>query len=187
MKSIKVLLLLLVGLVMTACGGDNLESYKEKSLDLMAKQARSTTEQFIKDYNVVVDSLVLHSLTVKDSIAVIRNECKNKEAYQNDIKILQKQLRSFFNFDEEGDRKRIKTLEEKLKKIDEFERKLPEYEAMSQDLELCKFFSFRFSAFVPLLGRKTGPEAFVFTRDGSRIIDNASKFLTEYFQKEKQE
>ena len=74
MKAVKLITLFAVCLTMAACstvGGEDLEAYKDKMLEGFAKQAKSTKELLIRDYDIIVDSMSVIPFTVADSLAVI--------------------------------------------------------------------------------------------------------------------
>ena len=173
--------------VVATTESDNLETYKSKSLEFLAKKNRSTPELFVKDYNAVIDSLELHSITASDYVKIIRKELSKKKSYKESIEYLQASVKSSLNFNREGDMKNLNILKGKLKDLEALESKLPEYESMKPDEELYKFFSFRFSFFNPLFGRRTAPGGFIFTKDGTEIIKPADEDLMKYFQSKKSE
>ena len=74
MRNNKFFLLLVVCMAIVACdNGNNLNGYKEKVLDALSQQAGLPKEMFVKDYEVVVDSMSLIPIAVEDSIKIILN------------------------------------------------------------------------------------------------------------------
>ena len=185
MKLMKCISLFVVCMTMTACG-ENLDNYKQKVLEQLAKESRTTPELFVKDYNVVVDYMSVTSITVADSIAVINLWKAKKDEIEKSIEIKREQLHSLFNFDKESDRKSLKLLEAKLKEIQESENLLEKYASMQSDEVLGKFFSCRISVLIPLLGRQTEAGGFIFDKEGVWFKQEADNIMFEYYKEKKQ-
>jgi len=182
MKAMKYFLLLVVCMTMAACGGENLDNYKEKTIELLAKKNRTTPELFISDYNVIIDSMSVTPITVADSIEILKIWQSEQSEIEKDIEKTRKKLRSFFNFSEESDRKELKRLEAELKEIQESDKIIEKYSSMKSDEVLGKFFLCRISAMIPLLGRQTEFDGFVFDKEGVWLKKEADKKMLNYFK-----
>lgn len=167
---------------MAACGGENLEAYKEKALEKMAESAKTTKELLIEDYKLILDSMAVYPLTVGDSIELINRFVAQREKYEKYIETTKKNLHSFFNFNYEDDKKDIKRWEETLKEIDKSEKDLERYQNMSPDETLCKVFICKVSVFTALTGRKSSFDAYIFDKNGENVIHSGNKLLIDYFK-----
>ena len=63
-------------LLLVACGGEDLNKYKEQYLDAMAKDMKTTKEFHVKDLDVVIDSMRIIPITVADSIYLLEEFSK---------------------------------------------------------------------------------------------------------------
>ncbi len=63
-------------LLLVACGGEDLNKYKEQYLDAMAKDMKTTKEFLVKDLDVVIDSMRIIPITVADSIYLLEEFSK---------------------------------------------------------------------------------------------------------------
>ncbi len=86
MKIFKNILLLVTCLMITACGGENLNAYKDKMLEAAANRLGTTKELLVKDLDLVVDSMSLDYFLLEDSISLI------KQTYDETIKEQEKQI-----------------------------------------------------------------------------------------------
>ena len=86
MKIFKNILLLVTCLMITACGGENLNAYKDKMLEATANRLGTTKELLVKDLDLVVDSMSLDYFLLEDSISLI------KQTYDETIKEQEKQI-----------------------------------------------------------------------------------------------
>ena len=53
---------------MAACGGSNLDSYKDKMLESLAKQLGTTKDLLVKDLDINIDSMSVSFMSLQDSI-----------------------------------------------------------------------------------------------------------------------
>lgn len=187
MKVLKNILLLAICLMNTACGGENLEAYKDKVLETFANRLGTTKELLVKDYDVIVDSMSVTPITVADSIAII-NLWKGKQGeIEKSIELKRLNLKSIFNFNVSEDRKLLKTMESRLKEIQESDKILEKYTLMKSDKVLGKIFICRISSFFPLLGRKTGFGGVIFDKEGICIMqEDVDEIIVDYFKQKMQ-
>lgn len=181
MKAFKYILLFVVCMVMVACG-DNLDNYKEKTLEYLAKKNKTTVELFVKDYSLVMDSMSVTPITVADSMAIVNLWKDEQGNIEERIKRKRQELHSIFNFDDEKDRKELNRLETRLKEIHESEEILEKFASMNPDNILGKFFTCRISLLIPLFGRKTQYSGFVFDPKGVMLKKEADILMIDYFK-----
>lgn len=184
MKALRMILLFVVCTAMAACGGENLDVYKDKVLEEMARTNDTTKELFVKDYDVIVDSLSLYSITVADSIDIIKDFDAYEKRLHARISELEKSSKNLFNFNLSSDKRELEKLKNELPRIEVGKLKLSEYEGMREGKVLIKVLRFWAAIKIPILGRRTSIGYAIFSEDGNYITD-ADFNMKEYVTKNK--
>lgn len=74
----KYILMLAVCAIMTACGGSNLDSYKNTMLESLAKQLGTTKDLLVKDLDINIDSMSVSFMSLQDSIDFVNLNYEKK-------------------------------------------------------------------------------------------------------------
>lgn len=184
MKALKNILLFVVCLSIASCGVNDLDAYKDQVLEYGAKKFGTTKELFIKDFDVVVDSMSLFPITVQDSINLINNLDVYKESLQAEFEEYEILKNKRFYRWKMRDTERVQEIEEELVLIDKAKAKLPEYESMDKSKTLMKVFRCWIAIKLPLIGRQTGIDYYLFSTDGD-LIKSADSRMVKYIKEEK--
>lgn len=188
MKAFRYIILTVVSLVMFSCG-ENLEAYKEKVLDAVASKLETTKELFVKDFDVVIDSMSVHPLTVGDSLALLATDF-NRDKSKIDKKLvelkeeLEKHQKKSWDYLVEFTQERIKQKENELTSLTEkYNKKVEYYSKMDKNKVLAKAFCCRFSTKQMLTGvHKTLRGAFLFSPDGERYLSDTTNSVFNLFR-----
>ena len=183
MRNNKFFLLLVVCMAIVACdNGNNLNGYKEKVLDALSQQAGLPKEMFVKDYEVVVDSMSLIPITVEDSIKIILNIDSYKKSIENKLSDYKARKRTLFYPWDEDDTKKVQELNEQLVSIENAKSKLAEYEMRDKDEVLIKVFRCWIAIKLPIHGRQADFAYAIFSKDDEFITTTDSN-MENYIEK----
>ncbi len=196
MKAFKKLLLLLMCLMVTACGGENLNAYKEKMLETLANEFGSTKDLLVKDLDIVVDSMSLDYFLIEDSITLIKqNFDKSIQEQKRQIEWRQKEIETI----EKANKKNYRTytikkyksdivqLEKKIESLREkLENELAKYEGRNIEDVVYNVFSFRVTMKNPQNGIHVKHSDYcLFSPDGEKCILDIDSEMKAYLKNRK--
>lgn len=175
-----------------SCGNnENLDAYKDKMLEAMAKEFKTTKELLVKDLDVVVDSMYVLPLTIEDSLNLLSSDFeKKKSRLTKQIEINRKGLdsakkRLFPIPSVIGDYEdKIEKAEKEIKEATEnYNTKYELYSRQDRLKILAKVFVCRIAIKHPLKGiHETMSGATLFSVDGQTLLDGGNNHLFEYFK-----
>lgn len=197
MKIFKNILLLVTCLMITACGGENLNAYKDKMLEATANRLGTTKELLVKDLDLVVDSMSLDYFLLEDSISLI------KQIYDETIKEQEKQIewrqKEIKKYEEANNRyygkytinkykKDIEQLEKKIESIrQKHEEELAKFKGRNLSDVVYKVFYYRIMMKHPLKGIHEKQSSFcLFSPDGKVCTIEIDDEMGEYLKNREQ-
>lgn len=207
MKALRMILLFVVCTAMTACGGENLDVYKDKVLESLAKELETTKELLVKDLDIKIDSMSLLYFYVEDSIAITKKEFEEllakkeklikyyRESIKKDEEAIKNAGNDFFSgatiyakrsFINEA-KQNIKSTEKEIQKETEiYNQKLEKLKSRDKKEVIFNVFVYHSSIKNPLTGmHNAGKSMSLFTPDGETYLKEADKKIREQLMKRK--
>ena len=200
---IKCILLCFFCVAVTACSSENLDTYRDKLLDSVASELKTTKELLIQDLDVRVDSMSLTYFLVEDSIYIIENkykeELRNKEkqieSYKESIKklenLVKKESGVFTSLTAEMSKSSIKTnkryikeIESEISKLTEnYKSELSKYESRDSKEKIYNVFCYRVSLKNPMTQmHNSSREMSLFSLDGETYIKDVDNEIQKYLE-----
>ena len=175
-----------------SCGSnENLDAYKDKMLEAMAKEFKTTKELLIKDLDVIIDSMSVVPLTVEDSLNLLSSDYEkkknrlSKQIEKNKKSLASAKKRLFPIPSVIGDyENKIEADEKEMKEATEnYNAKQELYSQLNNSKVLAKVFICRIAIKHPLKGiHQTMSGATIFSIDGKTLLDEGNNHLYEYFR-----
>ena len=175
-----------------SCGNnENLDVYKDKMLEVMAKEFKTTKELLVKDLDVIVDSMSVVPLTVGDSLNLLSSDYEkkknrlSKQIEKNKERLVSAKKRLFplpniiRNYED-----KIEAAEKEMKEATEsYNAKQELYSQQDSSKVLAKVFICRIAIKHPLKGiHQTMSGATIFSIDGQTLLNEGNNHLYEYFK-----
>lgn len=175
-----------------SCGSnENLDAYKDKILEELAKKFKTTKELLVKDLDVIVDSMSVVPLTIEDSLNLLSSDYEkeknrlSKQIEKNKTGLASAKKRLFpitsviWDYEE-----KIEAGEKEMKEVTEnYNAKQELYSQQDKSKVLAKVFICRIALKHPLKGiHQTISGATVFSIDGQTLLDEGDNHLYEYFK-----
>ena len=205
MKALRMILLFVVCTAMAACGGENLDVYKDKVLEEMARVNDTTKELLVKDLDINIDSMSLLYFYVEDSIVLAEKKFKEfliekekqiescKKSIEKNEKELNDARNSLFSYmfvDSYSSildklRKKIENTEKEIQEETElYNQKLEKLKSRDKKEVIFNVFVYRASMKNPLTGmHNAGKSMSLFTPDGETYLKEADKKIREQLMK----
>jgi len=204
MRAFKNIFLITVCIIMIACGGENLDAYKDKVLEHVASKINTTKELLVKDLDMKIDSMSLSYFLVEDSLVLLERKYKEDVAKQEKwistckenierLEIEKNKSRKdlFYSITAKiNDRsikeykKKIEDAEAKIQEIrDDYQLKFEMYQARDKKEVIYNIFHYRVTYKIPKKGiHQVDTSMDLFSPDGMTYIKSVSGEIKDYLK-----
>ena len=203
MKTMKLMMLFVVCVATAACGGENLDAYKRKLLEGIAKEGETTVELLVKDFDITVDSMSVLPFLLQDSIEYVKyNYEKQKKPLDESISYEKERIETLskkLEKEKKGDsysfiallknnifdaRIKLENAEKKLESLTKhFETDMSKFEGRNPNDAIYNMFCYRFTAKNPFTGgHQVTYEIAFFSLDGEHLLTDVCGELLNFMK-----